>query len=134
MSSHVAVDALKAAFLERDFSIAAGHLADDVVFRSPVLETPWSTRAVLERLGPAMVSIFDEIVFTDTAVVDRRAFAVFTAERAGTALEGVQVVDVGADGKVTDLAIFIRPLPALRAVADAMASAVDPDLLRGHRP
>jgi hypothetical protein len=66
--------------------------------------------------------------------VDRRAFAVFTAERAGTALEGVQVVDVGADGKVTDLAIFIRPLPALRAVADAMASAVDPDLLRGHRP
>jgi hypothetical protein len=112
----------------------AGHLADDVVFRSPVLERPWSTRPVLERLGPAMVSVLDRLVVTDTAVIDGRAFVVFTAERAGTALEGVQVVDMGADGKVTDLAVFIRPLPALVAIAEAMRSAVDPDLLTGHRP
>ena len=59
------VEALKAAFVHRDFSRVADRLADDVVLRSPVLETSWSTKAVLDRLGPAMVSIFDDVAFTD---------------------------------------------------------------------
>ncbi len=129
-----AVDALKSAFLQRDFSIVSGRLAPEVVLRSPVLETAWSTRPVLERLGPAMVSVFDDLAFTDTAVVGRRAFVVFTAMRAGTALEGVHLVDLDDGGEVTDWAIFIRPLPALIAVAGAMRSAVDPALLGGHAP
>ncbi len=125
-------EALKAAFLHRDFSRVSGRLADDVVLRSPVLGTPWSSRAVLDRLGPAMVSIFDDLAFTDTAITGRRAFLVFTAWRDETPLEGVQIVDLDADGLVTELAIFIRPLPALLAVAQAMRSAVDPDLLALH--
>lgn len=132
-STHApAVDALKAAFAERDFSIVSGHLAAEVVLRSPVLETPWSTKPVLDRLGPAMVSIFDEVAFTDTAVVDRRAYVVFTAKLGETAVEGVHVVDLDAAGGIVELGIFIRPLPALLAVAEAMQAAVDPDLLRGH--
>ncbi len=125
-------DALKAAFLGRDFTLVSHRLADDVTLRSPVLETPWSTSAVLDRLGPAMVSIFDDLSFADTVVSGRRAFLVFTARCDRTPLEGVQIVDVDADGQVTDLAILIRPLPALIAIADAMRSAVDPDLLAQH--
>ncbi len=81
-----------------------------------------------------MVSVFEDLAFTDTAVVGPRAFVVFTATCGGTALEGVHLLDVGAGGRVTDLAIFIRPLPALVAIAESMRSAVDPDLLTGHRP
>ncbi len=127
-----AVEALKAAFVERDFSRLSGRLAAGVVLRSPVLETPWSTRAVLDRLGPAMVSILENVTFTETVFVGRRAFLVFTAKRGETPAQGVQIVDVDARGQVTELAIFIRPLPALAAVAEAMKSAVDPELLGTH--
>ncbi len=127
-----AVEALKAAFVDRDFSLVSGHLAADVVLRSPVLETSWATKAVLDRLGPAMVSIFEDLTFTDTATVGRRAFLVFTAARGGTPTEGVQIVDVDARGDVTELAIFIRPLPALVAVAEAMRAALDPGILGTH--
>ena len=126
------VEALKAAFLHGDFSRVSEHLADDVVLHSPVLETPWSTRPVLDRLGPAMVSVFDHLRFTDTTSVGRRAFLVFTAERDGTPLEGVQIVDLDDGEQVSELTIFIRPLPALVEVALAMRSAVDPDLLAQH--
>jgi hypothetical protein len=127
-----AVEALKAAWLQRDFARVSDRLAEDVVFRSPVLEAPWSTKAVLDRLGPAMVSIFDDVAFTDTAVAGRRTFLLFTARRDATPVEGVQIVDVDAGGLVTGLTILIRPLPALVAVARAMRSAVDPGVLAGH--
>ena len=42
------------------------------------------------------------------------------------------MLDVDDAGKVTDMAILIRPLTALQSVAAAMAKSVDPALLAEH--
>jgi hypothetical protein len=128
-----AVAAFASAFKERDFDQAAAFLADDVAFRSPVLETPWRTKDVVSRLGPAMVSILDDLQFDAPALAGRRGVLSFTGTCDGVALEGTQVIDLDDNGKVADMAILIRPLPALLAVARAMGAAVDPALLAGHR-
>lgn len=128
-----AVAGFTSAFLERDFGHVAPFLADDVTFRSPVLEAPWQTKAVLTRLGPAMVSILEDVSFAEPAVSGQRAILSFTGTCSGVELEGTQVIDVDHSGLVTDMAILIRPLPALLAVARAMGAAVDPDLLAGHQ-
>ena len=129
----IAATAFRTAFVERDFAPAAAVLADDVEFRSPVLAEPWRTKPVLEQLGPAMVAVLEDVAITATLEQGDRAVLMFTARRGETEVEGVQVLDVGGDGKVSDLAILIRPLPALQAVARAMGELLDPQLLAAHR-
>ena len=127
-----AAAAFRTAFERRDFAPAAAVLADDVAFRSPVLDEPWRTKPVLERLGPAMIAVLDDARFTGEVTQDRRAILTFEARRGATHVEGVQILDVGDDGKVAEMAILIRPLSALHAVAKAMSELVDPALLSEH--
>jgi hypothetical protein len=127
-----AATAFTTAFAERDFRPAAATLADDVAFRSPVLARPWRTRAVLEQLGPGMVAVFDDASFAPPVVAGDRAVLSWTGRVGALDAEGVLLLDVGAAGTVTDMAILVRPLTALQAVAQAMAAAVDPELLAGH--
>src|SRR5690242_17418209 len=121
--SSPAVAAFEAAFRERDFSHATAHLADAVVFHSPVLVEPWRTKPVLERLGPAMVSIFDEFELRPALSDDDRAVALFGARLGETDVEGALALELGPDGLVREFSILIRPLPALKAVARAMGAA-----------
>lgn len=112
------------AFATRDFSAVAGLLADDVVFRSPVLHEHWRTRSVVEHLGPAMVGVFDSVEFGPVAEQGRRELLPFAARPDGLEVEGILLVDTREDGLVSDLAIFLRPLTAVQAVAKAMAAAL----------
>ena len=128
-----AADAIQRAFLEGDFSPAADALADDVVLNSPVLERSWNTKAVVERLGPAMVSLFEGIEFAPVIAQENQAVVSFTARCGLVDVQLIQVLDVGEDGKVSELTIYIRPLPALLAVAKAMQARIDPALLAAHR-
>ena len=127
-----AAEAFQAAFARRDFAPAAAVLADDVAFRSPVLARPWRTRAVLERLGPAMVGVFDDVRFAPPVVGAERAVVSWTGTVGGLEAEGVLLLDVDGAGAVSDMAILVRPLTALHAVAERMAAAVDPELLAAH--
>jgi hypothetical protein len=131
VSAHAAT-AIQTAFERRDFAPAAAVLADDVAFRSPVLHRPWRTRAVLERLGPAMVQVFADMDFGPAATGGDRTFLSFTGRVGELDAEGVLVLDAPEGGLVTDMAILVRPLPALQAVADAMGAALDPALLAAH--
>src|SRR4051794_38868499 len=125
-----AIQAFTSAFQARDFTHAAGVLADDVTFRSPVLEDHWRTKPVLERLGPAMVAVLDEVQFQEPLTADARAVLPFTARVDGVELEGMQLLEFDPDGLVAQMAILIRPLAALKVVAAAMQRAMDPDLQR----
>ena len=127
-----AATAFQTAFERNDFTPAAAVLADDVAFRSPVLARPWRTRAVLEQLGPAMVRVFDEIAFAPVVAGDARAVLSWTGTVAGLDAEGVLLLDLDAAGLVADMAILVRPLTALQAVAQAMGAALDPALLASH--
>jgi hypothetical protein len=135
MSTHSAIPAataMQTAFLERDFSVAADWLVDDVVFNSPVLERPWATKEVVARLGPAMVALFEDVEFAPMVTDGSRAFLSFTARIGSVAVEAVEAVDVGDDERITALTVFVRPLPALLAVARAMEASIDPAMLARH--
>lgn len=135
MSSAIAsaADAMRRAFIERDFSLAAGTLAENVVLHSPVLERTWSTKAVVERLGPAMMSVFEDIRFAPVITDGDAAVVSFKARCGPVDAQLIEVLYLDDRGKVAELTLYIRPLPALRAVARAMQARVDPDLLAAHR-
>jgi SnoaL-like domain len=127
-----AAAAMRNAFLEGDFSVAAERLADDIAFNSPVLERPWMGRAVVERLGPAMVSLFEDIEFAPIITDGRRAILSFTGRQASVEVQAIEVLDVDDDGQIAELSIYVRPLPAVVAVAKAMEARIDPELLAAH--
>ena len=127
-----AATAFQDSFVGRDFSAAAQTLAPDVAFRSPVLAKPWCGKEVLQRLGPVMVEVLCDPVFAAPMADGDRALLMFTARHEGLEVEGVLALDVNAEGDVSDMAILLRPLTALAAVAQAMARRVDPELLAGH--
>ena len=127
-----AADAVQTAFRERDFTVVADRLAGDVVFNSPVLERPWTGKAVVEQLGPAMVTLFDDVEFAPVVVDGGRAIVSFDARRDDVAVQAVEVVEADGSGRITEMTVYIRPLAALVAVARGMESALDPELLARH--
>jgi hypothetical protein len=127
-----AADAMQRAWLRGDFSLAAPTLADDVVLNSPVLERPWSTKAVVGRLGPAMVSLFEDVELAPVIASGDTAVVSFKARHGSIDTQLIEVLHLGEDGKVAELTIYIRPLPALLAVARSMQARIDPDLLAAH--
>lgn len=133
MSSPTAIAAaVRASFLQREFSPVAERLAEDVVFHSPVLARPWRTKGVIARLGPAMVSIFDEIEFGSVVVDGARAILSFRGRLGEVEAEAIETIDLDAAGQISALAIYIRPLPALIAVAKAMEARLEPELVAEH--
>jgi hypothetical protein len=127
-----AATAMQEAFLARDFSHASDRLADEVVLHSPVLEQPWRGRTRVEQLGPAMVAIFEDVAFGPVVVDGDRAYLSFTGRCEGVDTQALETLDVDADGRIAALTIYIRPLPALLAVARGMQARIDPELLAGH--
>src|SRR4029079_16435164 len=96
MQAHTHIDEAVAAFTSafdtHAFAPAAAVLAADVEFRSPVLQEHWRTKPVMERLGPAMVSVLDEIEFGAALQNDARAVLPFTATCDGVELEGMHLI------------------------------------------
>ena len=115
---------LAAALEAGDVDAVAGMLAEDVVFRSPAVHTPYQGRQATLVILRAVSRVFEDFRYTRTmAGGDDHAF-VFEA-RVGTLLvEGVDLVHVGVDGLVDDFRVLVRPLRGLEALVGAMAEEI----------
>lgn len=102
----------------------AGQLADDVVFRSPVVHTPQEgkpiTMAYLTAAGQTLggdtfryVRVFD---CGDKAVLE------FECEMNGIHVNGVDMIEWNEDGRITDFKVMVRPLKGMQAVHAAMGA------------
>jgi hypothetical protein len=88
-------------------------LADDAVFNSPVA-TYEGSEAVVRVLGTA-ASVIDELR-ADRELTGDGETATFIGGRIGeSAVEGVLVQRIAADGRIAELTLMLRPLEALLA-------------------
>jgi hypothetical protein len=97
-------------------------LAEDVVFRSPVVHTPYHGRDEVAPLLRAVVRVFDEFEFVrELTGSDGDAHAlVFRARIGDRELEGCDLPHVNADGLIDELFVMVRPLSGAIALAEAM--------------
>lgn len=107
-----------------DPAVLADLLADDAVFHSPVVHTPQAGKAkVMAYLGAAS-GVFGngtfeyvrEIVDGDNAMLE------FTCEMDGIKVNGIDLIQFNADGKIQDFKVMVRPLKAINKVWDLMAA------------
>ena len=102
----------------------AALLADNCVFHSPVVHTPQVGKAVtLQYLSAAFHVFFNpsfryvrEVAGADDAVLE------FQVEIDGISVNGVDMIQWGADGRIVEFKVMIRPLKAINLIHQKMAA------------
>ena len=98
-------------------------LADNVVFHSPVVNTPQLGKAVtVQYLGAAFKVFFKEsFCYVREIVGPNDAVLEFQVEIDGISVNGVDMIKWNAEGKIIDFKVLIRPLKAINLIHQKMA-------------
>lgn len=107
-----------------DPAILAGLLADDAVFHSPVVHTPQVGKplvmaylvAASHVLGNDAFRYVRELIDGDEMMLE------FVTQIDGITINGVDIIRWGADGKINDFKVMVRPLKAVNKVWGMMAA------------
>ena len=102
-------------------------LADDVVFYSPVVHTPQAGKPITTLYLTAALYVFNngsfkylrEIISGNNAVLE------FTTVIDGITVNGVDMITWGADGRITEFKVMIRPLKAINLIHRMMGGMLE---------
>ena len=117
----------RAAIETRDIEAVAAVLADDVVFRSPIVFKPYAGKAVTAAILTAVSRVFEDFAYeTELASADGRDHAlVFRARVGDREIEGCDFLHNDEDGLVDRLTVMVRPLSAALALREGMAAQLE---------
>jgi len=105
----------------RDADAVVDLLAEDVVFRSPVVFRPYVGRDAVAPVLRAALEVFEDFRYVDQVETGDTAVLVFEARVGDRNLDGVDILRFDADGRIAEMMVMIRPLSGLNALAEAMA-------------
>ena len=110
--------------VQGDLSSLSSILHKDAVFRSPVAHTPYPGAAVVALILNTVSQVFTEFEYLrELATEDGvRVVLEFGAQVNGKQLKGIDMIRFDETGKIVEFEVMIRPLNALQALAEEMAS------------
>jgi len=115
-------DAFRSAVEAEDADAMTDALADDVVFRSPAVFTPYEGKPVVSAiLVEGAAKVFEDFRYVDQIENDGVAALIFQARVGDRQLDGLDLLRFDGDGKVSELMVMVRPMSGLNALAEAMA-------------
>ena len=99
----------------QDFSGLAALLAEDVVFQSPVVHTPQRGKAItLKYLTAAFHVLFNPTFrYVGEWRAERSAVLEFVTTIEGVEIDGVDMIDWDAEGRIVGFKVMARPLKAI---------------------
>lgn len=117
-----AVHPFRAALEAGDLPGALALLADDVVFRSPVVFKPYHGRDAVAPILAGVTRVFGDFRYVrEIGGPGARDHAlVFEARVGDRYLEGCDFLHTADDGLIDEFAVMVRPLSAALALAEAM--------------
>jgi hypothetical protein len=112
----------RAAIEAGDFDAIPALLAEDVVFRSPVVFKPYHGRDAVGMLLAAVSRVFEDFHYErEIGAPDARDHALVFSTRVGDReLEGCDFLHTNEDGLIDDFCVMVRPLSGTLALAEAM--------------
>lgn len=114
----------RSAIEARDLDAAVALLRDDVVFRSPIVFTPYQGRAAVRQILETVVEVFEDFRYVrEIGAPDARDHAlVFEARVGDKQIEGSDFLRMDENASITELMVMVRPLSAANALAEAMTA------------
>jgi hypothetical protein len=113
-------DRFRAAAEGKDFSAIDELFSEDVVFRSPVVFKPYEGREAVAMLLGAVVQVFEDFRYTDQVETGDGAALAFSARVGDRELDGIDYLHFDSDGRVDSMAVYVRPMSGVNALAEAM--------------
>jgi hypothetical protein len=108
----------------RDVEAAVAVLADNVVFKSPIVFRRYVGRDAAGAVLAAVARVFEDFAYAGelTSEDGRHHALMFRARVDDKELEGCDFLHHGEDGLVDQLTVMVRPLSAAMALRDRMAA------------
>jgi hypothetical protein len=113
-------DRFRAAAEAKDFSAIDELFTEDVVFRSPVVFKPYEGREAVAMLLGAVVQVFEDFRYTDQLETGDSAALFFSARVGERELDGIDYLQFDSEGRVSRMAVYVRPMSGVTALAEAM--------------
>ena len=106
----------------RDLDAAVALMREDVVFRSPVVFSPYHGRETLRRILEAVIAVFEDFRYVrEIGADDARDHALVFETRVGDKqVEGCDFIELDEDGAISALTVMVRPMSGAVALAEAM--------------
>jgi hypothetical protein len=118
-------DRFRAAAEGKDFSAVDELFAEDVSFRSPVVFKPYEGREVVATLLGAVIQVFEDFRYTDQVETGDVATLAFSARIGDRELDGIDLLRFDGAGKVAEMAVYVRPMSGVNALAEAMGRKLE---------
>ena len=102
-------------------------LADDVVFRSPIVFKPYVGRDAVAPILHAVMRVFADFRYVAQigAEADRDQALVFEARVGDRELHGCDFLHLDDTGQIDEFSVMVRPLSAALALAEAMKGQLE---------
>jgi SnoaL-like domain len=113
-------DRFRAAAESKDFTVIDELFTEDVVFRSPVVFKPYEGREAVAIILGAVVQVFEDFRYTDQLETGDAAALAFSARVGDRELDGIDFLHFDEDGRVDRMAVYVRPMSGVQALAEAM--------------
>ena len=115
---------VRAALEAHDVEAVAALLSEDVVFRSPAVYRPYQGREVVVALLGVVAQVFENFRYVNEWRDGNTTILSFEANVGDRELQGIDILEEGADGLVESFTVLVRPLSGLQALAAAVTARV----------
>jgi hypothetical protein len=113
----------RAAVEARDLDAIGTMLAEDVVFRSPVVFKPYRGRAITSAILRTVTEVFEDFHYVrEVRDPSGEEVLVFEAKVDGLELTGCDLLRYDEEGKIVDFMVMVRPLRAAQTLQREMAA------------
>lgn len=111
----------RAAVEAKDMDAAIGLLADDVLFRSPIVYADYHGREAVAPILQGVSMVFEDFRYLCEYASDDGHVLMFEARVGDRGLQGVDII--ADDGeRITELTVMVRPYSAATALREKMAA------------
>ena len=107
----------------KDLDLLRETLAEDVVLHSPILFKGFEGRDMALVVLSNVIEVFEDFRYLDEVHGEGTVVLRFAAKVDGKfEIEGIDYLTLDADGRVTDLTVFLRPQKAVQAFNEQMVA------------
>jgi hypothetical protein len=126
---------LRTAMEARDLSAVMDTFAPDAVVRSPLTSSlEFQGREQIHTIMQVILEVFEDLHYTDEIHGSDSAVLVATARIGGSEIDLVDHIRLDENGKITEITVFFRPLPAIAVAMRVIGSGLGrrKSAARGH--
>jgi ketosteroid isomerase-like protein len=119
------IHAFTAAMQRKDIDAMFTHMADDIILKTPLAAAPFHGKTAIRPVVEALLGVVDRFEFREIMQGPQHVSAFFGITVGSEELDGVDYWRLNAAGLIQEMTVLWRPLPAVMAVHDRLASAED---------